>query len=265
MLVFMFLIFAIVFVQGATIALIDHGVDLTEEERDEMRVNFGSLYNAILTLFQATTGGDDWVNFYHSVVLTGKINAGLFLFFIAYAQFVLLNVIMGIFVDNAMKLATPDRETVALEQRKQDLKQAQELRSICHILDRNKTGFISEDAFMKNLKDGHFRARLTLLGLDVKHATLFFDIICAGIPRNKVPIESFVTGAMRLKGSATSLDLQTLMFGTKIIHENQIQFYHTMEGHIGRVMSRLDKISEDFEFSDSASNSPLRVQTDPQG
>merc|ERR1740130_789488 len=105
--------------------------------------HFGSVQDAIMSLIQATTGGNDWNIFYKAVAPTGSTNSALFIFFIGFFQIALLNVLTGIFVENAMKLAQPDPYTLALEQRKQELVEASDLRHVCEGLTSLKEGIIS--------------------------------------------------------------------------------------------------------------------------
>merc|ERR1712008_116994 len=64
------------------------------------------------------------------------------------------------------------------------------------------------DEFAKHLQSGFFKARLSLLGLDIKDTSAFFESLCAS---GGVEEEEFVNGCMQLKGYATSLELNTML------------------------------------------------------
>merc|ERR1740138_1541372 len=64
MLVFIFYIFALVFVQGVTSYLLDHGESLRPETTEKLMQCFGSVSKAMITLYKAVTGGADWESFY---------------------------------------------------------------------------------------------------------------------------------------------------------------------------------------------------------
>merc|ERR1719362_1662991 len=72
---------------------------------------YGSLWLSLYTLFLSVTSGLDWggasdalrhVEMYHAVLL--------YIFFIALTVFAVLNVVTGVFVENATKLAGQDRD-----------------------------------------------------------------------------------------------------------------------------------------------------------
>lgn len=244
MLSLVFLVFALIFVQGATITLMDDNGDLTADDRQLLISRLGSMEKGILALYQTTTGGEDWNLFYRSIQHTGELNCTLFLFFVAFAQFALLNILTGIYVENAMKLAQPDREKLAVSRRKAEITEAGELRRLFKSMDVSKKGCISEEQFMRQLNNANFKARLSLLGLDIKDAELFFKIIASNFDHHEVAIEAFVSGAMRLKGNASALDLQTLTFGTKLIHANQIQFHKDVDKRLEELTRALKHRSE---------------------
>lgn len=239
MLILMFFMFSLVFVQGATNTLVDKNIVLSAEDADKLETSLGSIQSAMLTLYEATTGGDDWVTIFKPVAQTGTINVILFLFFVAFSQIALLNILTGIYVENAMKLAQPDRDTRALQKRKEEQVEAAELRFLVKTMDPEGTGQISRAQFMSRLQNEQFKAKLSVLGLDIKDAELFFHIVSSDFEHKEIDVEAFVSGAMRLKGNASALDLQTLSFGTKLIHANQIKFHRSLDKRMGEVLSHL--------------------------
>merc|ERR1711972_1273086 len=173
----------------------------------------------------ASTGGNDWEVYYEKLKETGSMATFCFIFFIAFIQIALLNILTGIFVENAMKLAQPDRDTLALEHRKNELNEMEELRRMCYDI-APEDGVINAAHFAEHIKHGRLRAYLSVLGLDIKDAEIFFGMLQSASSNGEVEVESFVEGCMRLKGWATSIDMQSLLFETKVIHKTQRQFFY---------------------------------------
>jgi len=114
MLALIFYLFALVFVQ-LTASSLEDSINNGEPDlaRREKLDTFGSVELAMLTLYKACTGGDDWSGPYRIAAASGELPAILFIFFIAFMQIAVLNILTGIFVEKAMKLAQPDRERLA--------------------------------------------------------------------------------------------------------------------------------------------------------
>merc|ERR1719277_2156651 len=106
----------------------------------------------MLSLFRTCTGGEDWTYFYDIVAVTGTPYALLFIFFIAFSQIAILNILTAIFVNNAMELARPDADTLAHEHRKKEFEAYEELQELCESITDAESGFISPEEFTSQLK-----------------------------------------------------------------------------------------------------------------
>jgi hypothetical protein len=226
MMALIFYMFALMFVQGTVTFLNELAASgelegkLQEPQYKALILFFGNVEEAMLSLFKATTGGDDWSRFYDMLRTTGITNTGIFVFFVAFSQVALMNILTGLFVEQAMKLAEPDREALFLEKRKAELRSVQELAVICNDLDVDGNGYISEEEFLAQIQNvgSKLRTYMGALGLDKKDAELFFWMLKSANFNMAVEIRSFVAGLVKLKGGATSLDMQALVFQTRIIH-----------------------------------------------
>merc|ERR1712072_1272712 len=68
-----------------------------------------------MTLFWAVTGGADWEPLAMPIREADSFFYLLFFFYIAFAALAVLNVLTGMFVDTAMKVAQQDEENVVEE------------------------------------------------------------------------------------------------------------------------------------------------------
>merc|ERR1719359_1355926 len=83
--------------------------NLKPDVRDQLLAHFGSIYTTMLTLYKCAFGGEDWGEVSALLEGTGDGYYFLFLFFISFMSIAIMNVIMGLFVDTAMKAAEKDR------------------------------------------------------------------------------------------------------------------------------------------------------------
>jgi len=216
--------FSLVFVMVITEYLINYADEIEPAVQEGLILYFGGVIKAMRTLYMATTGGDDWSTYYDFLAETGSATELLFIFFISFFNFAVFNVLTGIFVDNAMKVSRADRDIMVMEQRQKEFRDAQVLKAVCEEMDEDKSGGISWQEFKAHLQDPKAAAHLAAIGLDVHDARVFFEILELVAGKPEVDIDIFVRGCMRMKGSATSIDMQTLAYEVRQIRKEQEKF-----------------------------------------
>eukprot|EP00419_Tripos_fusus_P065509 CAMPEP_0172931204 /NCGR_PEP_ID=MMETSP1075-20121228/219377_1 /TAXON_ID=2916 /ORGANISM="Ceratium fusus, Strain PA161109" /LENGTH=768 /DNA_ID=CAMNT_0013792523 /DNA_START=72 /DNA_END=2380 /DNA_ORIENTATION=+ len=225
MLALIFYLFALVFVQLTAAQLADvFGEDpaLVPKAKEEMQA-FSSVQDAMLTLYMSCSGGEDWLVFYTDIREVGWAGALLFVFFVAFMQIAVMNILTGIFVEQAMKLARPDRDQLAYKQRRAEIAEAAELRKMIRDMDKDGDGTIKRSELCEYIDDGKLKAFLKTLGLDLKNADLFFHIIDAA--KDEIDIETFVRECMNLRGTASNFDLAYLINHMREIEKRQQDFH----------------------------------------
>merc|ERR1712037_816685 len=70
---------------------------------------------ALLTLFMAISGGDDWAVFLSGVESIGTAYKGLFIAYVLFMTVAVLNVMTALFVEASMEAGQNDGETVVHE------------------------------------------------------------------------------------------------------------------------------------------------------
>merc|ERR1719188_838139 len=128
---------------------------------------------------------------------------------------------------------------MALQQRKKEAAEAEELTRLCEYMDTDNSGTISSEEFEHILSNRKLRTKLALLGLDIKDAQMFFEMLCALEGTTEVDIDAFVGGCMRLKGVATSVDLQSLLYQVKVLQKTQNEFYEDCADRLDLVMDAM--------------------------
>jgi len=242
MLAMIIYLFSLLFVQGSVAHCSD--VKSSVVVCDELRLYFGSVQLSMLSLFKASLGGDDWGVFYDAASKIGSFEAMVFLVFISFINIALMNVLTGIFVENAMQFAQPDRENLALEKRKQQVQDSAELRRIFQELKASSgqsgDDTISKTDFLNAMRQPRLRSLLHTLGLDIRDARIFFSMLVAANEGGSVDIDQFVDGCMRLKGPATSIDLQSVMLQSRAILKDMRTLRQDVSSQTAGVMHKLD-------------------------
>merc|ERR1712224_970861 len=132
----------------------------------------------------------------------------MFVVFIFFMVFAVVNEVTGIFVDSAMQSSLSDREVVInemLAQKENDILNMQRLFSE---IDEDNSGVISFEEFEKRLDDERAIAYFEAMKLDVTDVTMLctlLDVDNSGC----IDIEEFIVGCQRLKGESRSLDIAT--------------------------------------------------------
>eukprot|EP00929_Paragymnodinium_shiwhaense_P090988 TRINITY_DN5104_c0_g1_i2.p1 TRINITY_DN5104_c0_g1~~TRINITY_DN5104_c0_g1_i2.p1 ORF type:complete len:704 (+),score=127.31 TRINITY_DN5104_c0_g1_i2:60-2171(+) len=229
------LVFSLFFVQGITSHLQDlagpsqdasMGAILEEfgVSKSDMLDNFGSVYQAMITLLEIGCGHGEWHEKFIIARASGRVNGALFVFFTLFFTVAVWNIVTSIFLENTMKMAQPDRESELLEKHRRDVNDAKELLSILEMADVDCSGMLSREEFREFLHDDKFRGYFDMRGIDVKDAEVFFEMISTSTASSEVDLEAFVGSCLRVKGTATSIDLHTLSFENKMMHQVQKRF-----------------------------------------
>lgn len=225
MLIFLLYVFGLMFMQGFSDMFTD-GSDAPDDRKEELMSAFGSMILTMTTLYMAGTGGDDWSYYYKMVQLAGSGYGVLFLFYIAFFTFAVMNILTGMIVDNIMTIGSDDEDVVAMAFRRKNYLAVESARKLFASLDADSSGKISKAEFENAIDTAEVLALLDIVELDARDARLFFAMLlaacepsCAQGVEPGVDIDMFVDGCMKMKGSATSIELQCLSFSMKLMQE----------------------------------------------
>ena len=211
-------VFALFFLQISTDYLILDKDSIDPEVFQEFMRRFGSLDKTMQTLYLATTGGFDWEDALRLVGQAGQGGTWAFLFYIAFFNFAVFNVLTGMFVDHAMKWSQSDNQNQIAERRSQEQADAARLKKLCEAIDVAKIGRISWDDFEQYVSHESALIYLASLGLEIHDAKTFFDMLTGVSDDKYVDIDTFVKGCMRMKGPATSIDMLSMGYEVTLIH-----------------------------------------------
>lgn len=249
MLTFILYVFSLVLLQGLANAMVEAGDAIKVEDVDILRANFGSMAEAMLSLFKVGTGGDDWSLHYKLVSFAGLPYSLLFLFYVAFITFAIMNILTGMIVDNIVKIGDRDEETLLLEFRRARNESVDDVMKLFRRLDTDDSGTITFEEFQEGVRSEQVAALMAAIELDIKDAELFFDMLLSAAPQGDVRIESFVEGCLKMKGMATSIDIQCLSFETRLIHQNMLKLHEDLAEKVGIEPPLVDEESDFAEIA----------------
>jgi len=242
MLIFVIYIFALLVQQTLVGFLQEEGDERTPEEIGLLYQYFGSVQITLITLFQAITSGVDWHVPYEVLLISGSILPAAFVFYVAFVFISVWNIVTSTFVEKALKLAQPDIDLLVVEQQLRDFEDTQMLAQLfADMLQTDEEGEhkVGLKEFQNLLETYQFRSYLQTRGIDIKNAETFFKMLVELQGEPTIDAITFANACVRMKGAATSIDLQTVMFTTHLMNKEQRRAFQFMYNRLQKIESML--------------------------
>lgn len=233
-------LFAVIFLLGVSDYISDAKVD--DATVEEFRVYFETMQMTVLTLWMSVSGGVSWWEIERLLLRISWVWGCLLPFFMAVMLLAMMNIITGIFVNDAVEMMSLDRDLhFQLEQEKAQLLIG-DLKDLFHQMDDDGSGQLSHAELSRNMQNEGMKTLLASAQLDVHDATSFFDIL--DVDENGVlEIDEFVMGAMYLKGHANMLDMAIMLRDNKKMMRKAFKLTRSIGD---RVQSLERKIEKEF-------------------
>lgn len=242
LLLIIFFVFGIFLTQMVTHRL--HNDDLPpldSEVTETLEKSFCSLGVTMYSLYKSITGGDDWSHFSDPLFEVDKFVGCLFCFYIAFTVFAVLNVVTGVFVENAIKINAKDADMIIMEQMYERRKHIEDVKKVFEKADSDGSGKLDSDEFEKHIDNVCVQAYFRQLDLDVEgqEAQQVFELLDFD-GSGSIDIDEFVFGCSRLKGAARSLDLARVEHG----HNTLRKEFETLMEYFQRCQLNIENISK---------------------
>lgn len=225
-------VFSLIFAQFSSDFLA--GKTDRQSEYEVLEFYFGNFSSSMFTLLKAIIGGIDWEV---CVVELSKIGSSLvilFSFYVTLMQFVVINVIAGLFLQSAIEQAQQDQDHVIQLRLQEKQHYVDKLKTLFNELDSSHDGLVSLPEFEAHLQQEKVQAFFA--GLEIENAdawTIFKLLDTDG--GGAVDYTEFVEGCIRLKGNAKSIEMAQLMYHHKWIMDKVCEvsqfLYSTLNSH----------------------------------
>eukprot|EP00929_Paragymnodinium_shiwhaense_P116554 TRINITY_DN8618_c0_g2_i4.p1 TRINITY_DN8618_c0_g2~~TRINITY_DN8618_c0_g2_i4.p1 ORF type:complete len:236 (-),score=54.58 TRINITY_DN8618_c0_g2_i4:183-890(-) len=166
----------------------------------------------------------------------------MFMAMLIFFAVVVWNIVASVFVENAIRVATSDREEEALAQYRADIEDAKELMALCQRADIDKSGTLSREEFEDVMASHLIKEFFYIRGLDIKNARHFFELMNTVTDGDEVDLEQFVGSCLRVRGPASSIDLHMLAYENRCMATRLKDFIKHMNKALHDVSARTDHI-----------------------
>eukprot|EP00440_Ansanella_granifera_P015946 gb/GFBE01017323.1/.p1 GENE.gb/GFBE01017323.1/~~gb/GFBE01017323.1/.p1 ORF type:complete len:689 (+),score=132.37 gb/GFBE01017323.1/:1-2067(+) len=180
-------------------------------QNEDVQKSFGTLERSCISMYMAMSGGVDWGELYDALEPLPSYYRALFLLFITFAIFALVNIVTGLFVENAKQSSRQDREDMIQEELIEKAKYLRSMQALFEEMDFDGTGTINLVEFQKTLDDERITAYFNALKLDVSEACQLFQLLDWD-NSGEISYIEFVEGCWKMQGEARSLDMKIMQF-----------------------------------------------------
>jgi len=182
-----------------------------EDMQAVMHEYYGSVLATMLSLFMSVSGGDDWSNRFQPFRLAMPLYSFMFVIFIFAMLFGMLNIFVASFCESAAEASRRDRESIIEHEIVRAQSIAADIKNFFEEADRDRSGAINEAELQCHLKDDRVKAFFASLEIDVTQAADLFYLLDTDDSGN-IGLDEFLAGCMRLRGNASSMDVNLLLW-----------------------------------------------------
>jgi len=172
---------------------------------------YSSILGTMYSLFMAISGGQDWYEIQEPLRAISWIYGLFFALYVFFVAFGVLNVLMAVFVERASESGKLDKDLMTHAEHKQTTAFLEEMGEMFQDIDTEKKGYITREQLAAFVQDENIKAYLKTRNLDSAVHRLFQVMTQNGDAKETLTAEEFMSGMMRLKGSANNADIVMLL------------------------------------------------------
>ncbi|CAJ1454819.1 unnamed protein product, partial [Effrenium voratum] len=220
--------FAVLFTQVVNDYMNDPDSSMTDRERVAGEEYFGSLLQAMLSLYMSIAGGVSWEVVVLPLRAVSIFWVVIFLFYIAFASLAVLNVITGVFCQSAIDAAQSDHDMVIQSILNNKDTHIEKIRMLFSEIDEDSAGIITFQMFQERIMSEEVKTYFESIDLDVWDAWTFFKLLDMD-SGGAVEVEEFLMGCLRLRGNAKAMDIAKLCHDQTWLIREQARFWEFVE------------------------------------
>jgi len=186
----------------------------TSTTAETLRFHFGSMPMCLLTLFISFLGEAAFREVILVLLDVDVVYCVLYVAFVLFLTLAMANIVAGIFIADAMELASQDREIRQRGDLVRSRKNLQILSTLFREMDPDETGLIYRADFEEQLQRPEVQSLLSYFNFDVMDATAFFTLLDVD-GSGCVDIEEFTVGCLRMHGKSNAIDMEISVQETK--------------------------------------------------
>jgi len=196
------------FIMYVVAVILTFGAAEAAKTDSTLNKHYGGLFKCMYTLWMSITGGISWIEVAEPLAPLGIGYPIVFNVFIGFVQIAVLNVVTGVFCENAIESAARDEDDVMQEHVKRKEEFVTKLTTVFQ--DCLQSGGISVTDFECKMELESMRLYFETLHLPVGNVRTLFRLLDddgSGL----ISIDEFVTGCLNLRGPAKSVDVAEII------------------------------------------------------
>lgn len=187
----------------------EHGLEYMEAHQESILEYYGSLPDTMLSLYMVISEGIHWSELMEPLAEhVSPYMKIVFVVFVAFQLFAMMNVITAIFVDNAMKIAGKEERDQVLSHLWTEMSTAVGV-----------SGCVTPEVFAAHFESPPMQRFLELTGAEAEDADTVFKLI-DGSGDGELDASEFITCCARLVGPARALQAAQNHYGINQIKES---------------------------------------------
>eukprot|EP00930_Biecheleria_cincta_P075527 TRINITY_DN62698_c0_g1_i1.p1 TRINITY_DN62698_c0_g1~~TRINITY_DN62698_c0_g1_i1.p1 ORF type:complete len:566 (+),score=85.67 TRINITY_DN62698_c0_g1_i1:83-1780(+) len=235
-------VFGIIFTQAVSDAINDPNVKLSDDAKKACEIYWAGLPFSMLSLFMSISGGVSWELVIAPLHEISGVWSLVFLFYISFTYFAVLNVVTGVFCQSAIDSAQSDHELVMHSIILNKASHVEKIKSLFQEIDCEERGYITFKEFDENVHKPAVQTWFESLELDVNDAWNFFKLLDSDGGAS-IEVEEFLMGCLRLRGGARALDMAQLMHEQRKLAVKQSDFRNFVEDSLRSIASTVAALS----------------------
>jgi len=207
-------------------------------------VYFGTVPRSMLTLFQVCTL-DKWSDGIARHVKKNQPGMEyLFVAFIVFTTFGLLNLVVGVIVENTLASAKVNETKMKKKREKDRMRILNHLREFFEQSDEDGSGTLTIEEVQQAMKDPEAMNKLKLIDLPLEDPHEIFALLDVD-QSGELSIDEFISGCMRIKGNAKSKDLLAVQIAVDTLGTKFQELSHALETSSEKIM-QLDEMTAEM-------------------
>lgn len=208
----------------------DYKTKHTHQPEARLLEYFGTLDRSMLTLYMMISQGMEWREASGPLEEhVSKILVVLLVLYIAFTLFGLTNIVTSVFVESVIQAREEHGRDALLHHVKRAFLGATE--------NADMSQPITVTEFAKHMKNDEMIQYLKAIDLSPDDAIQLFSLVDAeGV--GEIPVEEFLSGCLRLQGSAKAIDLAILTAETRSMSSSLSETLRSIEDTLERLESR---------------------------
>lgn len=219
------------------------------EDRTSINNWFGSIWLSLLTLFQLMSL-ENWPQVVRTVMRNQGWTVAFFVPFLMLTNFVLLNLVTAVVVENVFAVAQREASFQAKKEEENRVKAMRRLKRLFETMDQDGNGTLDIEEFEQAMQDEQVCAQFLQLGIAKYEADDLFE--CLDVDGNQeLSVAEFIDGCMRMQGVAKSKHLLQVQYDLhkahRAIHEEMqdaTEMTEMMEEHIEKIQATLETVKQ---------------------